>query len=279
MRDIKTSLLADGFIFLEAPRWRDGFLWTPDVFGLKLYRVGMDGSREVMAEGLPPNPNSFGVLPDGRKLIVSSHARQFLHINDGQLKIYADLATHCRGHVNDFAIDDAGRIYVGDFGYDFHAGEPKCETNLLRIEPDGTISVAATGLEFPNGIALLDGGRTLVVAETWRSLLTAFDRDANGKLSNRRTFADLEGRNPDGICGDAANGVWVPAFNTGEVIRVLEGGEITHGTRFPGSAVACHVGGPNGRTLFCTTYNGSIEDQLAGKPLGAVYIADLDFLP
>ncbi|MNZ76474.1 SMP-30/Gluconolaconase/LRE-like region [compost metagenome] len=78
------------------------------------------------------------------------------------------------------------------------------------------------------------------------------------------------------MCADAHGAIWVCSFNTGEVLRVIEGAQITHRLKFPGSAVACTLGGEDGRTLFITTYDGSIPDQHARKRLGAIHTVRVD---
>lgn len=270
MQELKAHRFADDFVYLEAPRWYDGRLWVPDVFDSILYQVDLDGSHHVLKDNLPSRPNSLGFLPDGTPLIVSSVARQILKLVEGELLMHADLSEWATGDLNDFVVDDSGRLYVGNFGYDLYNSVEKCETSLHIVDLNGTVSHGSDGVEFPNGAVILDHGRMLVVAETWRGRLTAFDRGSDGTLSNRRLFADIAGRQPDGMCVDAEGGIWVCSFNTGEVLRVLEGGEITHRLHFPGSAVACELGGDDGHTLFITTYDGTIPDQQARKRLGAL---------
>jgi sugar lactone lactonase YvrE len=265
--------LASGFIFLEAPRWKDGAVWVADVFADAVYRVGMDGRKEVVTDRSGPHPNSINFLPDGTPLIVSSKARHIYKLSGGKLELHADLSHHATGDLNDFAVDEKGRIYAGNFGYDIFAGEAVKPTSIHRIDLDGSISIAANNLEFPNGTVIINDGRTLVTAETWCGRLTAFDRDpGTGELSNRRLFADLSGRNPDGICADAEGAIWAPSFNTGEVLRVLDGGEITDRIQFNGSAIACFVGGADGRTLLCSTYDGTMEEQGRLKPLSKIFM-------
>lgn len=270
MYELTPQRFADDFIFLEAPRWHGGSLWVPDVFDSTLYRVDMDGGREVVIDNLPARPNSLGFLPGGAPLIVSSVKRQLLKLVDGELLLHADLSGHANGDLNDFAMDKDGRVYIGDFGYDLFKGEERRETSIHIVDADGSVRHGSAGVEFPNGAVILDDGRMLVVAETWRGRLTAFDRAPDGSLSNKRLFADLPGREPDGMCADAEGGVWVCSFNTGEVIRIKMGGEITHHLRLPGSAVACELGGDDGQTLFITSYDGTIPDQQAKKRFGAL---------
>jgi sugar lactone lactonase YvrE len=116
----------------------------------------------------------------------------------------------------------------------------------------------------------------LIVAETWLGRLTAFDRAPNGGLTNRRIFADLGHRQPDGISLDAQGAVWVACYNTGEVVRVLEGGEITDRVICGQHALACQLGGADGKTLFCAAYAGSEADISAGKWLARIMTIRVD---
>lgn len=271
----RPSLFAEDFIFLEAPRWRENKLWVSDVFDHAVYALGVDGNRRKVCH-VPHRPSGLGFLPDGTAIVVSSKDRKLMRIDGDSITEYANLSAIATGDVNDFAVDRHGRIYVGNFGYDYDAGAPKALTELHRVDRDGSISVAATGLEFPNGAVIINGGKTLVVAETWAGRLTAFDIDDQGKLDGRRLFADLGTREPDGICGDAAGAIWVGCFNTGEFLRVLDGGAITDTIPFAGRGVSCTLGGADDRQLFCTVYRGTVDELVAGKRNAAVFAVQVD---
>lgn len=270
----KPQLLADDFVFLESPKWHGGRLWVSDVFDHGVYAVGTDGERAVRCEMF--RPTGLGFLPDGRLVIVDAEERKLMQWKGGTLSDYADLTSFAAGHLNDFAVDGRGRIYVGDFGYDYEAGEAIRPTKLHRVDPDGTIAVAAEGLEFPNGSVVTNKGRTLVVAETWAGRITAFDHEEDGRLTNARLFADLGDRQPDGLCADAEGAVWAGCFNTGEFVRVREGGEVTHVIPFEGAAISCVLGGQDGRRLFMTTYAGTVDDIVARKRKSAISFVDVD---
>ena len=274
-KEHRPTLWADDFVFLEAPRWRQDRLWVSDVFDKKLYTIQPDGSRTVLRE-LPHRPCGIGFLPDGTAVVVSMRDRKILRIVDDGFEVYADLSGLATGDLNDLVVDEQGRIYVGNFGYDFHGGAPKAATDMHVVELDGSTRVAASGLEFPNGAVIINGGRTLVVAETWACRLTAFDRASNGELSNGRLYADLGHREPDGICADTAGGIWVACFNTGEFVRVLDGGEVTDRAVCGRHAIACQLGGMDGRTLFCSAYTGTVEDIEAGKRLAALFTVEVE---
>jgi sugar lactone lactonase YvrE len=275
MIELKAQLFADNFMFLEAPKWRRGLLWVSDVFDHKVYALSENGEPRQIID-VPNRPSGLGFLSDGSLIIVSAKDCRLLRLHDDQLRDYADLSNHAAGWVNDFAIDPFDRIYVGNFGYDFAAGEAHKPTCLHRVDPDGTIVTVADNVDFPNGSVVVNGGKTLIVGETWEGRLTAFDIDTAGALSNRRIFADLRHRMPDGLCADAEGAVWAGIYNTGEFVRVLEGGEITHRLQFAGSGISCALGGAFARTLYLTTFLGTQEDMAAGARKSAIFSLDVD---
>ena len=88
------------------------------------------------------------------------------------------------------------------------------------VTPDGSARQVADGLWFPNGMAVTADDSTLIVAESYRSRLTAFDIDDDGGLSNRRVWADLGKDAPDGICLDAEGAVWYADVPNRHCVRV-----------------------------------------------------------
>lgn len=270
------KVLANGFLFPESPRWRDGRLWVSDLLGNKVYRVAPDGTKEFVVD-VPNRPSGIGFLRDGTPVVVSMTDRKIVKIVDGALQPYADLSGLAKGDVNDLSVDPEGRIYVGDFGYDFFGGAEAAPGDLFLVSEGGSVRRVADNLVFPNGSVLLSDRRTFVVAETWAKRLTAFDRAEDGTLSHRRLYADLGDRTPDGICIDAKDGIWVSSFATGEFIRVLEGGTVTDQIVAENQiAIACALGGEKGQTLFCLTYRGTTDDVFAGKFNGMISVVDVD---
>ena len=272
----KPALFADNFMFLEAPKWRDNRLWVSDVFDHKVCALSAEGHAETFLY-VPNRPSGLGFLSDGSLIVVSAKDSKLLSYSPGeQLADYADLSKHATGWLNDFAIDEHDRIYVGNFGYDFAAGEERKTTSLHRVDPDGTIEKVADEVDFPNGSVVIDNGRTLVVAETWEGRLTAFNIDEAGRLSNRRLFADFGKRQPDGICADAEGAIWVGVYNTGEFVRVLDGGKIIDVVQFDGFGISCTLGGNSGSTLFMTAFIGTERDMAAGKRHSAIFTLDVE---
>jgi sugar lactone lactonase YvrE len=263
-RAIRTVL--DGMSYLECPRFHAGRLYVSDFYTQHVLAVDLDGGGdpEIVAT-VPEQPSGLGWMPDGSMLVVSMRDRRVLRLRDGgEPEVHADLSELAPWHLNDMVVDAAGRAYVGNFGFDLMSGARIRATSIIRVDPDGSASVAAEDLLFPNGTVILPDGGTLVVAETLAARLTAFDIDADGALSNRRIWAKLSeatdtedmgeliaagGIAPDGIALDAEGAIWAADALGGRVLRVREGGEVVEEIA-PGIGVfACGLAGADGRTL------------------------------
>ena len=78
---------------------------------------------------------------------------------------------------------------------------------LAYVAPDGQSLVAAEEMHFPNGPVITPDGKTLILGETLAGVLTAFDIQPNGDLLNRRVWATISPRVPDGVCLDAEGAI------------------------------------------------------------------------
>jgi sugar lactone lactonase YvrE len=275
---VKLRTIIRGLGFAEAPRWHHGRLWFVDYFSGQVLSGDLDGNYEPVAQ-VENMPGGLGFLPDGTALVVSQRDFRILKIEaDGSLSDYADLSGLAVGAANELFVDRAGRAYVGHHGFDFFGGAEPKPSSLLRVDTDGAVSVAAEGLIFPNGTALLPDGKTLIVAESFANRLTAFDVADDGSLSNQRPWAQLEGHTPDGICVDSEGAVWAGSPMTSTFVRVREGGEIVDEIKTEDGrwAVACAFVGDNLEMLCCITAATSLEDMPQGRSEAFVELADVD---
>jgi sugar lactone lactonase YvrE len=271
MNDPTLALFLDHLAFPEAPRWHDGALWFSDFYTQRVQRVDMKGYCETMVS-VPGQPSGLGWLPDGRLLVVSMTDRRLLRLDGQGLTEVADLSPLAPFHCNDMVVDAKGRAYIGNFGFDLMTGETPRSTNLILVLPDGQARVVAQDLLFPNGAVITPDGRTLIIGESYASRLTAFDIAEDGSLSGRRVWATLNRAAPDGICLDAEGAIWLASPISREVIRVREGGEVTHRIATPGQALACMLGGQDRRTLFVLTGKVMVTPEQARENLtGMIY--------
>ena len=289
----KTEILLEGLTFGEGPRWHDSKLWFSDFYSGRVMTVGLDGKAETVVE-VPDVPSGLGWLPDGRLLVVSMMRRRLLRLDPEGLTEVADLSGLAPFQCNDMVADKQGRAYIGHFGYDFFGGKPLVPASIIMVTPDGNTRVVADDMYFPNGSVITSDGRTLILAETMASRLTAFDMESDGSLTGRRVWAKLgemprpdlseeetdklmaDNVFPDGICLDAENAVWVADASSNQVIRVREGGEVADRVELYGNAVACMLGGPDRRTLFVMAGDAPQSGESGGKPGAHIEIVKVD---
>jgi sugar lactone lactonase YvrE len=265
--------LMTGILFGESPRWHDNRLWFSDWGAQELIAVDLEGNSEVIVR-VPSFPFCIDFLPDGRLLIVSASDRLLLRREpDGWLVTHADLSTLSEHPWNDIVVDGRGNAYIGNIGFDFPGGE-FAPGILALVTPDGSARQVADGVAFPNGIVVTPDNSTLIVAESYANRLTAFDIAADGSLSNRRVWADLDIGVPDGICLDAEDAVWYGDVPNKRCVRVREGGEVLQTIALDRGCFACMLGGPDGKTLFMVAQEWSgmestAEEERTGQLLTA----------
>ncbi len=272
---MERRMLAEGFGFVEGPRWRDGRLWFSDMGSKQVLTVDLDGQVDEVCE-VTARPSGIGWLPDGRMLVVSMNDRRILRLEaDGSLVEHADLSELASAPCNDMVVDGRGNAYVGNPGYDMrNPPSPLPTAELVLVRADGSAEVVDREVLFPNGPAVTPDGRTLIVAETMGRRLTAFDIEEDGTLSNRRTFADLGSRLPDGIALDAEGAVWFADAGGDACVRVREGGEVTDVVDTGRGCFACALGGPDRTTLFLLTGEG-FSGEAMRKRSGAIEVVDV----
>lgn len=262
MRQFK--VLLDNLCFGEGPRWHDGKLYYSDMHAHTVNAVDLQGRATVLAE-VAAWPSGLGWLPDGRMLVVSMTDRKLLRMENGTLKLHADLSQLASFHCNDMVVDGQGRAYVGNFGYDLITDQPQKPAELVMVAPDGAARVVARDLEFPNGTVITPDGKTLIVGESMGHRLSAFDIAADGSLTNRRVWAELGDGVPDGNALDAEGAIWVASPMTHELLRVKEGGQIAERIKREQMPIACALGGPTRRTLFLLSSESINPDECRAK--------------
>lgn len=253
---------------VESPRWHDERLWFADWIAGQVIAVDTDGRSEVMVSHRSL-PLCFDFLPDATPLIVSGPRKALLRrAADGSLVSYADLSALSDYGANDIVVDGRGNAYVNNPNYDAMGGPPPsgdiAPGFIALVTPDGKSRVVAEDLAFPNGMAVTPDNSALVVAESHRNRLTAFDIGADGALSGRRVWAELGSGAPDGICIDAEAAVWYADVPNKRCVRVREGGEVAQTVELDRGAFACMLGGDDRTTLFIVAAHWAGMASVAG---------------
>jgi sugar lactone lactonase YvrE len=258
--------LFEGGTYFECPRWHDGRWWVSDFYRHAVFTYDPEGREQPVVE-VEHQPSGLGWLPDGDLLVVSMKDRRVLRRSpDGTVAVHADVSALTSEHLNDMIVDRHGRAYAGNFGFDLMGGGHPAPAGLVRVDPDGSATIAATDLWFPNGMVITDDG-TLIVAETFAARFTAFKLQADGTLTDRRVWAQVQPAPepadtatmlgavtfaPDGCALDAEGHIWAANALGGVVCRVAPGGQIVDEVAIPDGlgVFACGLGGEDGRTLI-----------------------------
>jgi sugar lactone lactonase YvrE len=270
MNEMRTLVTGRGLV--ESPRWHDGRLYFSDWSAGEVLATDLAGHTEVVA-AVKSLPLCTAWLPDGRLLIVDSAAGVLRRREpDGSLSVHAELG---RAGWNDIVADGRGNAYVNTVGYDPATPDVVRPGAVHVVTPDGAVREVAADIAFPNGMAVTPDGGTLLVADSHRHALVAFDIAADGGLGNRRVWADLGTGTPDGICVDAEGAAWYADVPNRSCVRVAEGGAVLQRIELDRGGFACVLGGT---TLFLTAaeWRGMTDAEMVTPGSGQVLAVTVD---
>ncbi len=178
---------------------------------------------------------------------------------------------------NDFAPDGRGGIYFTTSGSHGDAIDGK----VFYIAADGVISLKAGDVHNANGVAVSRDGKILYLVETDENRLLKFKIGADGSLSDRRIFVNLDDLTnhvvhvwPDGVkidssgqiyIGQSARDLNVPL--AGVIFIVNSAGKLLRQLILPSLQVPNFAFSPDEKTLYVTAV-----DQIDKSPyLGKLY--------
>jgi len=205
-------------------------------------------------------PNGHKVRADGTHLVCDASHNAVLHLRpDGS--IIDKASAQCNGKPlrgpNDLTLDPAGGFYFTDPG---GSGIKNPIGTVHYVDPRGKTHLVAEGLAFPNGIVLRPDRKTLLVAESQKNRILAYDVLAPGKVGPLRVFAELPTKSgdqidnqPDGICLDEEGNLYVAHYGMQQVQVLDPNGKLLR--RYPGGNMTTSnvgFGGPKMNQLYIT---------------------------
>jgi len=229
-----------GFDWLEGPVWRasTGSLLFSDVRQDRIYEWRPEGgpahvlvthsgdADATTAASVEPGSNGLALDADGALLAAQHGARRIVRFEgsgpEPTRRVLADRYEGRRLHSpNDLVRAPDGAIWFTDppFGLPRAFADPARElawNGVYRLAAGGRPTLVTKAVAAPNGLALLDAGRRLLVSNADRRdpRWLAFEVSPSGVAGEPRTFADARDLverfpgAPDGVKIDAEGRVW-----------------------------------------------------------------------
>jgi gluconolactonase len=247
---------------LEAPRLTDaGEMVYSDVTGGGVWTCSADGAvREI----LPKRRGVGGIVAHADGGWVLS-GRSVLHLRpDGGQRPLIELEDACG--FNDLGATAEGDLLAGELRYRPLAGEAPRNGRLLRLARDGTLTVLAEDVVWPNGIGVSPDGQTVYLSDYARQLVLAVAADGGAV----RVFCHSPRGSADGLAVDRDGGVWIALGEGGGVARFRPDGALDEIVSLPAAFVSSlSFGGPDRCDVLLSTADNQLAPQLGGTLLRA----------
>lgn len=246
------EILDRDLAFPEGPAFDSaGNLWCVELKGGQVTRWSPEGATRVETGGTPN-----GLLFDarGRGWIANSqlNAIQQFDPTAGEITTVVDAVDgEPLNGPNDLAFDSAGSLLFTCPG----GSDQESRGYVCCLTPDGRVRKIGEGFFFPNGLALVDGGSALVVAETQRQRLWKGAWEAASHTwRDPQPWAELgDPAGPDGMALGADGLLYVAIYSAGEVRAVDQDGRVTKAYELPGNNPTNAAFDPSGRLGLVVT--------------------------
>lgn len=248
--DVKTTLG-------EGPIWdvEQQRLYFIDSMDGRVFRCTEHGG-EVRSWDVPGKIGSMALRKDGTGAIVAlQQGFHLLHFRTGDCALLHDPEPDkLETRLNDGKADRRGRFFAGSMD----TGENSPAGSLYRVDPDMSVSKVEEGIVCSNGPCFSPDDKTFYFQDTWSGEIWAYDYDIeSGALSNRRTFARVDGSNggaADGSTVDAEGYLWNALVYDSKLVRYAPDGTMDRVIEMPVKKVtSVNFGGPDMDVLYVTS--------------------------
>jgi sugar lactone lactonase YvrE len=270
-----TAVLDRHDVLGEGPAWdaaNERLVWC-DINGLRIHELRRDGDSWSAGASwtMPDRPGAVVPRREGGLIAMVGHEFCVLG-DDGSLEPFAAVDLNgAPARFNDCKVDPRGRLLAGTMVLDL--SQPG---QLVRLDPDGSITTLLSDIELSNGLDWSPDGATFYFTDTPTLGIDAFDYDLDaGTISNRRRVVTIERGEgaPDGMCVDDEGCIWTATLYSRAVRRYSPEGELLGIVETAAHQVSsCAFGGADGGELFITTIGENVPRFL---PEGIGIPADL----
>jgi len=211
-----SELVQEGFTFTEGPVGAaDGSLYFSDIRVSKTFHLDTAGKISEFRQNTGGS-NGIALTKDGELLFAEGDAKRISKRNkDGSIVTVVDKhAGQAMLAPNDLIVDARGGIYITDPGP--RPVVPGRPTYVSYLPPGAKESIIIDDkVARPNGLTLTNNGRTLIVDDTIGNTVFAYDVQPDGKVTNKRPFAQLKDipagaeSGADGLAIDAEDRLYI----------------------------------------------------------------------
>lgn len=264
----------------ECPVWHAAqrALYWVDTRRPALLRLDQYGA--VRSWPMPRPIGSIGMRREGGLVAAFQDGFCTISLPDGVVTPVIDPEPHRPlNRMNDGRCDRRGRFWCGSRDSDVSGTRAQDPTgSIYRLDGDFNCARVDSDFIIPNGMAFSPDDRTMLLADSGKEILYAYDFDLDaGAISNRRPFfstLDMEGR-VDGATYDADGYYWFALINGWSIVRLDPKGRVDRVIRLPVRRPSmCCFGGDNLDVLYVTTSSINLtDDERPGQPLAGMLLA------
>ena len=271
----------------ESPVWdvKSNRLYWVDVTEGVIFNATPDGA-DVRISVFPGHVTSLALRRDGGAIVSSGTGLYAFDLQAGEAELLFDSGHGTGFSFNDGKTDRQGRFITGMVDQALvsrapsdHAGKPRPDTGLYRLDPDLSVTALGGGIGITNGPCFSPDGKRLYCNDSWARRIYVFDYHlVSGTPAHRHTFVEFEadGPRPDGATVDDEGCLWVAAFEGGEIRRYSPEGALDRRVPMPVlSPTSLTFGGSELDVLFVTSHGpahvaGTVSDH---RPLAGCVFA------
>ena len=244
----------------EGPVWvtRESALYWLDIKGRKIFRLDEDGRPTEW-----PTPRRIGSLAPRKSGGFIAGTEDGIAIVDPAADRFEIIARPEKqlpdNRFNDGKVDRRGRFWAGTMD----DSERAATGTLYCITPAGWAAVDG-GYKVTNGPAFSPSGDVMYHSDSARQVTYAFDMDADGQVTNRRTFLQFGPGDgfPDGMTVDDEGCLWIAFWDGWCVRRFSPAGEWVETVKMPVQRpTSCAFGGPDLDRLYVTSASIDLDES------------------
>jgi sugar lactone lactonase YvrE len=260
--DSPVQCIADVHAVLgEGPVWvaRESALYWLDIKGRKIFRI--DEAGALQSWDTPMRVGSLAPRASGG--FIAGTDQGFAHIDPeaGEFEVLHHPEAHLpENRFNDGKVDRHGRFWAGTMD----DTEQHVRGTLYRLHLESA-GVAVDGeYKVTNGPAFSPSGDIMYHNDSALQVTYAFDLDADGELSSKRTFLQFDEGDgyPDGMTVDAEGCLWIAFWDGWCLRRFSPDGELVSKLDMPvARPTSCAFGGPDLDKLFISSASIGLDEQ------------------